>query len=492
MSTPLPPDPSAPPGSLGGVRDSGVHRLTQAVVRPFLPSAAAVQDSAPVALVIYMLTVAALIGANAGIALLIQPAISLPQWLAYAYTMAWPVACCLLLRHGWPIRTVLAQAAAHGTISVLAIAGTTGGVQSPALVLLIAGLASTGVAGTPGLTRRAALGAIVLAGLLLLAELLRLLPPDPVPPHLRSIAFVVNLASGIAIITQASAAAAHSRATIRAERAEVQADLVRLNRELDARVAARTTELEAARVEAEQASLGKSRFLAQMSHELRTPLNAVIGFAEIMRMGLFGPAGSPRYTQYVAHVEDSGRHLLSLVNDLLDLSRLDAGEFALKVEQVDLDETIAAAQTLVATKAEAQGVVLERAAEDRRGVAVWADRRALRQALANILANAVKFTGSGDRIVVTVEGSVEGVTIRIDDTGCGMPPDKVASLLSGVRAHDAMARDEREGAGLGFAITRGLLARHGGRVELESTPGRGTSVRLVLPAERVLTAPVAA
>ena len=258
--------------------------------------------------------------------------------------------------------------------------------------------------------------------------------------------------------------------------------------ELEAKVADKTAALELA-------NRHKSEFLAQMSHELRTPLNAVIGFSDALRAQYFGPLND-KQVGYVRNIHASGQHLLALINDLLDLAKIEAGRVELVLAPVDIPTLIESSLELVRGRAQAQGVTLhEHIASD---VTAWvADGRKLKQILVNLLTNAVKFTRTGGKVDVTVElvgtpaGSavasgtdqaMAGLRFRVDDTGVGIPPDQVARLFTeyGQLRHEDEAT--REGTGRGLALSPKLAQLHGTTIAVQSEPGRGSSFSFTLPA----------
>ena len=237
---------------------------------------------------------------------------------------------------------------------------------------------------------------------------------------------------------------------------------------------------------AENASRAKSEFLAHMSHELRTPLNAIIGFAEVMRLELLGPLGRARYREYISDIHQSGQHLLSLIDDVLDMSRIEAGRFELHEGPVDLAATSDEALTLVRPIAERSGVSLL-ANEASLQALLHADERALKQMLVNLLANAIRFTPTSGSVRLAARLNAEGeLELTVADTGVGMTPREIEdSVVPFVQVDSRLAR-RTPGSGLGLPITKRLIEMHGGRLALESAPDRGTTATLYFPAKRLL------
>ncbi|TAD89228.1 MAG: PAS domain S-box protein [Alphaproteobacteria bacterium] len=230
--------------------------------------------------------------------------------------------------------------------------------------------------------------------------------------------------------------------------------------------------------EAERASAAKSYFLAMMSHELRTPLNAILGFSEIMRDALLGPIPD-RYRDYARVVHEAGAHLLSLINDVLDMSRLEAGRYPLSPEATDADRLVRDAVALLQQPANAGGLSL--IIHSPTAVPMVADGRAIRQVLINLVSNAIKFTPAGGQIMIAVSADDHTVTFAVGDTGVGIPADKVATLgRPFVQVHSG-AHIAGKGSGLGLAISRALVEQHGGTLQIESTLGHGTEVTVRLP-----------
>lgn len=234
----------------------------------------------------------------------------------------------------------------------------------------------------------------------------------------------------------------------------------------------------------EAASRAKSAFLATMSHELRTPLNAVIGYAQLMQQGIHGPLGHGSYKEYVDHIFDSGEHLLNLINDILDLSKIEAGKYELNEACFALAPLIEQALTFVRPRAEKGGLRLV-GPDPATALGVRADERALKQVLVNLLSNAVKFTPAGGTVSISARIKRSGeLAVTVTDTGVGMTKEEMASAM---RMFEQVGEAEHhtEGSGIGLPLSRSIAELHGGALELESAPQRGTTVRIILPAERV-------
>ena len=235
-----------------------------------------------------------------------------------------------------------------------------------------------------------------------------------------------------------------------------------------------------ARDAAERANRLKSMFLATMSHELRTPLNAIIGFSELMHNELYGPLGDARYHEYCGLVRRAGHHLLSLINDVLDMSKIEAGKFELHRQPFDLREVVHDSLELMRDQASKGAIVLVEETGDR-PLHVEADRRAMKQILLNLLSNAIKFTPRGGRVAVRAWAANGVMTLCVADTGIGIPADQVASLGNPFVQIRSSAGASHEGTGLGLALVRALTEIHDGRLSIESAAGKGTTVSVVIP-----------
>jgi len=248
--------------------------------------------------------------------------------------------------------------------------------------------------------------------------------------------------------------------------------------ELEGKVDARTRELQEANQHLEAASRHKSEFLANMSHELRTPLNAIIGFSEVLLERMFGEM-SPKQTEYLQDILASGRHLLSLINDILDLSKVEAGRMELELAPFSLPETLENALMLVRERAGRHGVALDLVVDERLGDVVG-DERKVRQVLLNLLSNAVKFTPDGGRIGVRATRIDDTVEISVRDTGIGIAPEDQAAVFEEFRQVGGDRARKREGTGLGLALARRFVELHGGRIWVESEVGRGSTFTFTL------------
>ena len=239
---------------------------------------------------------------------------------------------------------------------------------------------------------------------------------------------------------------------------------------------------------AEEANAAKSKFLANMSHELRTPLNAIIGFSEIMESGMFGPLGDDKYIEYSRDIRESGKYLLDVINDILDMSKIEAGGIRLSPEAVELDSLLADCIRVVSTRASEKRLAIK--AEVEPGVHLNADRRALKQIALNLLSNAVKFTPDGG--AVTVQGRLRGraVIIGIKDNGIGIPRQALQKLGRPFEQVESQLTKRHQGSGLGLAIAKSLVELHGGAMRIRSRLGRGTLVMVRLPVHAAAAMPL--
>jgi two-component system cell cycle sensor histidine kinase PleC len=232
---------------------------------------------------------------------------------------------------------------------------------------------------------------------------------------------------------------------------------------------------------AEEANQAKSKFLANMSHELRTPLNAIIGFSEIMESGMFGPLGAEKYNEYCGDIRGSGQYLLEVINDILDMSKIEAGRLRLDFEDIGLDTLLNEAMRVVSARAEDKA--LQVTARISPELKLRADRRALKQVALNLLSNAIKFTPTGGQIMVRGRTTGHCIVLSIADTGIGIARDALARLGRPFEQVESQLTKSHQGSGLGLAISKSLVELHGGRMRIRSTLGKGTIVMVRLPLE---------
>jgi two-component system cell cycle sensor histidine kinase PleC len=243
-----------------------------------------------------------------------------------------------------------------------------------------------------------------------------------------------------------------------------------------------------ARRHAEQANIAKSQFLATMSHELRTPLNAIIGFSEVLKSELLGPIGLPQYKEYAADIHSSGQHLLTLINELLDLSRIEAGKYELNEEAVSLVEIAEDCQRMMAIRAKSKGIDLTFSFADNLPK-IWGDERAIRQVVLNLLSNAIKFTPQQGKVLLLVARSGDGGQLMsVRDTGPGIPEEEMETVLSSFGQGSLAQKSAEQGAGLGLPIVQKIMDLHQGRFDLFSKLRFGTEAIATFPRARVMDA----
>jgi two-component system cell cycle sensor histidine kinase PleC len=255
-------------------------------------------------------------------------------------------------------------------------------------------------------------------------------------------------------------------------------DLIARLEQSEDRIRRQARDVEEARQRAEEASKAKSAFLANMSHELRTPLTHIIGFSEIMGKELFGPIGSEQYRQYANDIHASGNHLLDLINDILDMAKIEAGKVQLSPRPLDPMEAIETAVRLTRRRADEKGLQIIVDAKDL--PEIEADHRAVKQMLINLLSNAIKFTDEG-AVMVRGRKHGDGVMLRVADTGCGIPPEQLPRLAKPFEQVETELSRNHSGTGLGLALSKSLAEMHGGELTIESELGKGTIVSIYLP-----------
>ena len=230
---------------------------------------------------------------------------------------------------------------------------------------------------------------------------------------------------------------------------------------------------------AEAANKAKSEFLANMSHELRTPLNAILGFSEILVAEMFGPVGSPKYSEYARDIHDSGKHLLNVINDILDMSKIEAGHMRINREKVDLAPLVEETLRLTAIQAAQKNITIEQRVC--KNMHMSGDRRAMKQIMLNLLSNAVKFTDDGGRVELRTHIHESGLMLTIADTGIGIPSTAIKNIGQPFEQVQSQYAKSKGGSGLGLAISRSLVRLHGGKMKIRSCEGKGTVVAILIP-----------
>ena len=240
-------------------------------------------------------------------------------------------------------------------------------------------------------------------------------------------------------------------------------------------------DMEHARLQAELANRAKSDFLANMSHELRTPLNAIIGFSEAIAQGFLGPVTDPKHLEYIKDIHGSGMLLLDIINDVLDMSKIEAGKLQLAQDRVRLQQVVAETLRIVSDQAQTRKLGL-RTSLPAEPLLLIADERAIKQVLLNLLSNAIKFSHEGGRIDIRGSQQANGMlAIEVEDRGIGMSADEISRALQPFGQASSAVTRKHGGTGLGLPIAKGLIEAHGGTLTIDSSPGRGTCVRIMLP-----------
>ena len=299
-----------------------------------------------------------------------------------------------------------------------------------------------------------------------------------------------NLSYGIMALRGAAERKLAQKALGESERAlqERVADLEEAQRRLElqgADLVRSANDLGDARDQAEAANQAKSEFLANMSHELRTPLNAIVGFSEIMKQETMGPVGNARYLEYANDIHRAGHHLLDLINDILDLSKVESGKDELHEETLEIGDLVDSVRVLVSGRAEREDIALRFDLEDL--PALRADARKLKQILVNLLSNAIKFTETGGRVTFRAWTRADsGLVFQIVDTGIGIASDDIPKALAPFRQIEGALARKYPGTGLGLPLAKALVEMHGGTLDLQSELGVGTTVTVRFPAERIV------
>ncbi|MBW2416570.1 MAG: hypothetical protein JRG76_18910 [Deltaproteobacteria bacterium] len=319
-----------------------------------------------------------------------------------------------------------------------------------------------------------------------------ILPLDPIPS---AVVPVIMSVGAVVVVAACAVSVWHTRATLaeamtRLEEANL--GLQESERLLEDKVRARTAQLEGSRAQLASARDGalaanrhKSEFLASMSHELRTPLNAILGFSEVLREKIFGDVNE-KQDEYLRDIHTSGQHLLSLINDVLDLSKIEAGRLDLSLSRFSLADTLEDAMVLTKERASRRRVELSCQVDPDLG-AIDADERKVKQVLINLLSNAVEFTGAGGRVTARIRERGDSLEVSVEDTGIGISESDRAAIFDEFRqagtGTDGVAANKHAGTGLGLAVSKRLVHLHGGRIWVESEPGRGSAFYFTLPRE---------
>jgi len=288
----------------------------------------------------------------------------------------------------------------------------------------------------------------------------------------------VSIATDITKLKRNERRLAHSERELRTSVQELEESRTKLETQTSQLVEL-ADKYAAEKARAEEASKAKSEFLANISHELRTPLNAIIGFSEVMTEEVFGPIGHEKYRDYASDISSSGRYLLEMIDDILDMSKIEAGQFTLSIEPVRAGNLIEDSLRVVQPSAKERNITLSQTGNS--DIEVSGDKRALKQVLLNLLSNAVKFTPEGGEVSVRSYRYKGTVRIAITDSGVGIPKHEIAKLGKPFQQVGNQLTKDHEGSGLGLAISRSILEMHEGRLDIKSKPSEGTTVTCILP-----------
>ncbi len=270
------------------------------------------------------------------------------------------------------------------------------------------------------------------------------------------------------------------------EQKRIQQDLISARREAE-----RSTEMaQVAMLKAEGANRAKTEFLANMSHELRTPLNAIIGFSEIIEGEILGQAqGNSKYVGYARDINGAGNHLLSVINDILDIAKIEAGQLDLREDVFETGDALEACVKMLADQANESGLQLRREGPDRLPD-LLADEKKFKQIVINLLSNAIKFTPEGGKVTLSAEIEGDGsLKLTVSDTGIGIPAEDLDKVMDAFAQIDSALSRKYPGTGLGLPISKALAELHGGSITMNSAPGDGTTVTVRFPAERIVRSP---
>jgi len=306
--------------------------------------------------------------------------------------------------------------------------------------------------------------------------------------------YLWSIAQDISTSKKAKAALQRSREELRAKVVALEQAQIRIQEEVEIqkeyarKLQIARDDAELSKFEAERANQAKSSFLANMSHELRTPLNAILGFSEVLKGELFGPVGNAKYQDYAGNIYESGRHLLNLINDILDLSKIDAKHLELSEGALDISDVVAQALRVIEPQATKERISLINKV-GAGAPALFADKQRLHQILLNLLSNAVKFTPEGGTVTISFALNDDGLALTVSDTGIGMEPSEIPKALERFGQIDSSMSRHYEGTGLGLPLTKHLIELHGGTLTLVSQLGKGTSATVLFPAARLLCSP---